>query len=139
MTDVVSAPLGRPKGQEGQNALEFAILLPVLMLILFGVLDLGRVFFAAITIVNAARVGARYASLHASDTSGAIAAAQAETAGSGIVLTDPDVSSVTVSCPLGCGSNRPIQVNVTYEFDLIMGFVLPSPVDMSYSVQMLVP
>jgi len=135
----LSAKLALPKLERGQSAVEFALLLPVLMLILFGVVDLGRVFFAAITIANAARAGVRYATQHPSDPNGAIAVANAEAQGQGIVLTDPTVSSVTVSCPQGCGSNLPVQVTVTYNVALIMGFVLPSPVSLSSSVQMLVP
>ena len=113
------------------------MLLPVLMLILFGVVDLGRVFFAEITITNAARVGARYGTQYPSDTNGIKAAALAEAQGQGINLTDPNVVSVT--CPQGCGSNLAIQVTVNYSVTLVMGFVLPSPVQVSSSIQMLVP
>jgi Flp pilus assembly protein TadG len=120
----------------GQSAVEFAILLPVLMLILFGVLDLGRIFFAAITVANAARAGARYATQHPSDTAGIKTVAEAEAHGTSIVLTN---NMVSVTCPLGCGSNQPIQVTVTYSVTLVMGFVLPSPVPVGNSVQMLVP
>jgi Flp pilus assembly protein TadG len=124
----------------GQSAVELALLLPLLLLIVFGVLDLGRAFQVAITIANAARVGARYAMQYPTDTNGIIAAAQAEAQGSGIVLTDPSTSSVSVSCPQGCGSNQPIQVTVTYTFTLmIASYVAPNPIPMSNSVQMLVP
>jgi Flp pilus assembly protein TadG len=133
----VNATSNQSKRKGGQSAVEFAILLPLLMLILFGVLDLGRVFFAAITITNAARAGARYATQYPSDTNGIKATALAEAQGQGIVLTDPN--SVSVTCPQGCGSNQSIQVTVTYSVTLIMGFVLPSPVPVSNSVQMLVP
>lgn len=139
MAGKVSATAEQAKCERGQSAVEFALLLPVLMLVLFGMLDLGRLFFAAITIANAARVGARYATQHPSDSNGIIAAAQAEAQGQGIVLTDPTTSSVTVSCPQGCGSGQPIQVTVSYSLTLVMGFVLPSPVSMSNSVQMLAP
>ncbi len=126
----------RPERERGQNAVEFALLLPLLMLVVFGVLDLGRVFFAAITIANAARAGARYAAQHPSDPNGAIAIAQAEAQGQGINLADPTTSSVTVSCPQGCASAQPIQVTVSYSVTLVMGFVLPSPVQVSNTVEM---
>jgi len=125
------------KPKRGQSAVEFAIILPLLMLILFGVLDLGRVFFAAITIANAARAGARYAAQHPTDTNGTKAVAQAEAQGQGITIYGP--TAVSVTCPQGCGSNQPIQVTVTYSVTLMMGFVLPSPVTLSNSVQMLTP
>jgi len=41
---------------------EFALILPILLLLLFGILEYGRLFFAWISIENSARVGARYAS-----------------------------------------------------------------------------
>lgn len=45
----------------GQGLVEFALVFPVIALLLFGVLDLGRAVFAYNTIANAARQGARVA------------------------------------------------------------------------------
>jgi Flp pilus assembly protein TadG len=47
------------KSQQGQSMLEFALILPLMVLIVIGVFDLGRAFFAYIAISNAAREGAR--------------------------------------------------------------------------------
>jgi Flp pilus assembly protein TadG len=44
---------------------EFALALPVLLLILLGLADFGRAFFYTSAIANAAREGAAYASLNA--------------------------------------------------------------------------
>lgn len=52
------------KRAEGQSLVELAIILPVLMVILLGIIDFGRVFYAYVTITNASREGARYGSLH---------------------------------------------------------------------------
>jgi Flp pilus assembly protein TadG len=46
----------RPR--RGQGFVEFAIILPVFLLIFAGTLDLGRVFYAQISLTNAAREGA---------------------------------------------------------------------------------
>ncbi len=46
----------------GQSTVEFALSVPLLLLLLFGVVDLGRVFQAYVTVYHAAREGARYAS-----------------------------------------------------------------------------
>src|SRR5205823_1234240 len=43
----------------GSVAVEFALLLPVLLLIIFGVIDFGRAINAQITLTQAAREGAR--------------------------------------------------------------------------------
>lgn len=43
----------------GQALVELALTLPLLLVILFGVVDLGRLFYAYTTITNASREGAR--------------------------------------------------------------------------------
>lgn len=48
----------------GQNLVEFALLLPVLMYILMGIMQFGLIFAAYITINNAAREGARWGSIY---------------------------------------------------------------------------
>lgn len=53
----------------GQNLVEFALLLPVLMYILMGIMQFGLVFAAYITINNAVREGARWGSISVYDTS----------------------------------------------------------------------
>ncbi len=133
--------------EQGQELVEFAILLPLLVLIVFGVLDLGRVFFAAITITNAARVGARYGMAYPGDEAGIITVAQAEAQGSGLDLTNPTVSAIDVSCPdsftpdvLPCPSGDAIRVTIAYTFTLIIGSVLPDPeIPISRYAEMIVP
>ena len=46
-------------GRKGQELVEFAVMLPFLLIVLIGVIDLGRVFHASITIANASRSGVR--------------------------------------------------------------------------------
>jgi hypothetical protein len=48
----------------GQGLVEFALVLPIFLLLVFGVLDLGRVIWAQDDLANAAREAARYASVH---------------------------------------------------------------------------
>jgi Flp pilus assembly protein TadG len=47
---------------------EFALVVPVLMLLLLGVLDFGRAVSAYVTVSNASREGLRYAALHPAAT-----------------------------------------------------------------------
>src|SRR5262245_38062953 len=51
-------------GAHGQSLAEFALVLPVLLLVVLLGLDLGRAFFSWVTLNNAARVGANYAGLN---------------------------------------------------------------------------
>lgn len=49
----------------GQALVEFALVLPILLLLLVFAIDFGRVFFGWVGIQNAARIGANYAASHA--------------------------------------------------------------------------
>lgn len=124
-------------GEPAQELVEFAILLPVLLLIAFGVLDLGRTLHTSIAITNAAREGARYGMIYPSDVPGIIAASQREAQASGIDLT---TSLIDVSCPEGCGSGLPVRVTVTYDFTLIMALVFADPnLQLFGTAEMMVP
>ena len=48
----------------GQALVEFALVLPVLALLLVLAIDFGRVFFGWVSVTNAARIGANYAGQH---------------------------------------------------------------------------
>jgi Flp pilus assembly protein TadG len=48
------------KREEGAAAIEFAILLPLLMMILFGIIEFGLVLYRQEVITNASREGARF-------------------------------------------------------------------------------
>ncbi len=117
--------------------MEFAILLPVLLLIAFGVLDLGRLFHSAITITNAAREGARYGMFDPTDTVGITTITRAEALNSGIDLSS---SVIEVSCPESCGRGLPIRVTIRHDFQLIMGLVLPTrDLQLEQYAEMMVP
>ncbi len=58
----------------GQSLVELAITLPVLLLLLFGTIDLGRAFFDYVQMRNGAFEGARYGARLPNDTSGITAA-----------------------------------------------------------------
>jgi Flp pilus assembly protein TadG len=47
--------------QQGQALAEFAIVIPIFLLILFGIFDVGRAVYAYSSVTNAAREGARLA------------------------------------------------------------------------------
>ena len=53
----------------GCGAVEFAILLPVLISVLFGIIDFGDMFMMDHLITNASREGARYGVAYRVDTS----------------------------------------------------------------------
>ncbi len=55
---------GARSGERGAVAVEFALLLPVLIVILFGITAFGVAFSRFVTYISAAREGARYAAVH---------------------------------------------------------------------------
>ena len=48
------------KGQRGAAAVEFAIILPILILLIFGAIEFGLLLYNQQVITNASREGARY-------------------------------------------------------------------------------
>ena len=56
--------LGRRTRSRGQGLVEFALVLPVFMVILIGMVDLGRAIWANNSVANSAREAARFASVH---------------------------------------------------------------------------
>lgn len=57
-------PLSPPRprrSRRGQTIAEFALTLPLLLLLMFGIIEFGRIFQSWVTIQNAARQAARYA------------------------------------------------------------------------------
>jgi Flp pilus assembly protein TadG len=79
------------RSQTGQTAVEFALVLPILILILMGVFDFGRAFYAYSVVANSAREGAR-AGVYAS-------------------ATDTDVTNAIKSYWIGLGTNPAITIS----------------------------
>ena len=61
---------GETHRHRGQSLVELAITVPLLLMILLGTVDVGRMFFGYIQLRNAAFEGARYAMTVPTDTSG---------------------------------------------------------------------
>lgn len=49
----------RLQGQEGVQAVEFALVLPIMLVLVFGIIDFGVVLYAKEVMANASREGAR--------------------------------------------------------------------------------
>ncbi len=111
--------IARNETSAGQSITELAVILPLLLLILAGVLDLGRAYFAYVTIVNAAREGARYG---AENPGAADISSHAKNEAQGSII-NPSQLTVAVSFPNGCTAGNPIQVNVGYNFQLITAYI----------------
>ena len=59
--------------ESGQDLVEYAITFPIFMLIILGIIDIGRVVYSYSALQNATREGARYAIVHPCVADGTIA------------------------------------------------------------------
>jgi Flp pilus assembly protein TadG len=97
-------------------AVEFALLLPVLLLIIFGVIDFGRAINAQITLTQAAREGARLAALGYPATGTNSVTSRAQGAAVGL---SPVTVTVSSSCPLNAGVGADAVVKTSYSFSFV--------------------
>jgi Flp pilus assembly protein TadG len=96
------------KSESGQSLVEFALIVPLLVLLLFGIVDFGRIFHAYLTIDHAGREAARAASIGKDDTQ---VKSTAVTDAVGIGLTSDRV----VISPNGTRvSGNDVSVTITY-------------------------
>jgi hypothetical protein len=107
------------RAREGQSIAELALLLPLLMMILVGCLDVGRAFSVWVVLNNATREGARYASLIPYDTAGIEERTRLDIGAEG--LTEP--VTVTVDMPFGCVSGNSVGVTAEYSLPLLTSFL----------------
>jgi Flp pilus assembly pilin Flp len=87
--------------EEGAAVVEFALVVPILMLIIFGIIDFGRAFYTVNNIISAVREGARY---------GAILAAPMSTTGQREIRDRVR----SVSQPFGGDSLRDDQIRIEF-------------------------
>lgn len=110
--------------ERGAAAVEFALVLPLLLTIVFGTIEWGYYFFTREIVVNSAREGARAGTLQYAPptvpTSVAITAATNYLTNSGLDATRATVTSVNGggSCPAGSSCIR-----VLYTFPTLTGFL----------------
>ncbi len=87
--------------EKGQSTVEFALTLPILIILVFGIIDFSWLFYNKIEVNNASREGARYAIVHHAEAS-YVADTQAHVAsftdGANVtVVSNGDQITVTVS------------------------------------------
>lgn len=105
---------------EGQSLVEFALILPIFLLFLFGIIDLGRGVYAYNTIQNAAREGTRVAIV---DQNEDVIVDEVQQHSVGLGLDDANVSllflepdTMTTPCNTPIAISCEVEVIVSYTF-----------------------
>lgn len=113
---------------KGQSLVEFALIIPLLLVLIISAIEVGRLFHAKIVITNAAREGAYYLSTHILDYNGASNtapntenAAEAEAANSGI--SDISLLITRKNCCTVGQYSVVITVDTNVDDLLILGFL----------------
>ena len=105
------------RNERGQTMVEFALVLPILAVLLFGVIQFGIAFNNYITITDAARAGARKAAVsgQAVDPVGNATAEAKASAGN----LDQSQLNVSVSSTWQSGSDVTVTVSYPYSIHLL--------------------
>ncbi|MFD9704934.1 TadE/TadG family type IV pilus assembly protein [Lentzea sp. NPDC059081] len=100
----------RDARDRGATAVEVALLMPILLVLVMGIVDFGRALHAQITLTQAAREGVRVAALKQSG-----AATRTQNAATGL----SGVGVSVTSCPAGSAGGASAEVKATYTFSFI--------------------
>jgi Flp pilus assembly protein TadG len=101
----------RKRNERGQSLTEMALVLPVLLFVLAGVLDVGRLYYVTVAITDAAAEGASYAAIAPRDMAGIVQRAQSSSGG----LVQIESGRVSVDCP-STAAGSTVTVTVNYSF-----------------------
>jgi Flp pilus assembly protein TadG len=114
--------LARLKSERGAELIEFALVFPVLLLVVLGIVDFGFVFQRMEVVTNAAREGARIAVLpgYAVADVKARVTNYVQTGGLPTTAANPVVAVTDVSIPTGAGgpnlTGKRVQVTYTHSY-----------------------
>ncbi len=114
------------KARRGQDLVEFALILPLLLVILVGIVDFSLGFFYYNSIANAAREGARWGVIHPGDEAAIIAHARGSTIGLAqgrlVLACTLSVAGAPVACNTTNAANADtVTVTATYDYPLLTG------------------
>lgn len=110
--------LGRKtRRSDGQALVEFALLVPLLVLIVLGIIEFGRIWMTMNVLASAAREGARIAAVTSPDQ------ARVQTAVENL-LNAADITGATITTT-GPNSDNKVTVRVQIDYTVITGSFVP--------------
>jgi Flp pilus assembly protein TadG len=113
--------LRRMRGESGQGLVEMAILLPMLLVLVVGIVEIANGLNAYITVVNSARDGARIAAKGNADDAAIQSLVNTELEDLQSKSTDVDVKYVVID-----GVDA-VEVTACHDHELILGVTLVMP------------
>lgn len=110
--------------ERGAVAVEFALLAPVLLMLLLGIMEFGRAYNAQIILSSAAREGVRVMAIDNNSTSARTAVKNATT-GLQPALADGNVTIAPTNCAAGVQTT----VTINYTLTTMTGIAGPFPME----------
>lgn len=113
--------------ETGAVAVEMALLLPVLVLLLLGIMEFGRAYNAQVTLTNAAREGVRVMAISNVRADARTAASNSMTTLK-VTSTNPTftfTTSPTATNPAVCAAGRQVTMTISYTLDTLTGIAGP--------------
>ncbi len=120
-------PQRRQRDQRGTATLEFVLLLPLLLLVWFGIVELSRAWHTLNIVTTAAREGARVGTVTPTTGAGDDFNATPAIARINQILAAANLtaSSLSVTCPSPCVPDSEVRADVTVTFETAVPLVLP--------------
>lgn len=114
--------------QQGQTLVELALILPILVILLMGTIEFGRIFFSYLTVTNASREAVRSTVIYTGKDDAYI---QQKVADAAYWLDAADLTvEVTPSSPANRTTGVPLTVKVSYPVELftpVLSDILSNP------------
>ncbi|MCZ9884241.1 TadE/TadG family type IV pilus assembly protein [Arthrobacter sp. B2a2-09] len=108
--------------ERGAVAVEFAILAPVLIMLLLGIMEFGRAYNVQVSLSNAAREGVRVMAISNDQTAAKTAAKNAA------VSLNPQLADTNFTfSPASCTSGAQMSVTIKYTLSTLTGIAGPFP------------
>src|SRR5438552_5744439 len=110
--------------RKGQTAVEFALVIIVLMALIYGIIEIGRLILINAELENAVREGVHYAALHPDNATGDYL--RVNVIGPRLTLIDRNSTDLVISdagLPHGVGFGLPVMVTATYQYNSWINFV----------------
>ncbi len=110
----------RLRGERGASAVEFGLIVPILLILVLGIVEFGHAFQVQGTLSAAAREGARAMALR-NDQAQAKDAVQAAAAALNPGVSDAQISISPAACPAGATTQN-VTLTISYPMPFVTDF-----------------